>query len=892
MTESVGRVGLDMGLNYDSFRQELMAIQPKVSGMMTGMFMKLGAIAGITLGAAAVGSFVKNSIGIASGLEEVQNVVDVTFGSMAEHINQFSKSSIETLGMSELSFKRFASTTGAMLKSSGLTGNSITGMSLEITKLTGDMASFYNLSHDEAFQKIRSGISGETEPLKQLGINMSVANLEAFALAEGIKKSYQAMSQAEQVTLRYKYLMSTTSDAQGDFIRTSDSWANQTRILSEQWRSFQGVMGDGFKSMLTPIVRGLNLMVNKLITAANYFKAFINLIFGKKSEKSGVAQANQDIADATEGAASGLGGVGKAAKDAGKDAKKSLMGFDEINNLMEETAGSAGEIEDSMGGAGNIDFGDLDITGTDAATEAMEGMFAGFREQWNSFMNLFVPEINMLKLPFETLYSNLSTLTSTYFTEMKNTASSIWTNLWAGLSAAAKPGIGLVLNIVLTFVNAINEFFTRNMESIKTVITQGWQLIETGINTVVNIIYNLIHDIFEGLLVWWIKNQEQVKNTLLNGWNTIWLGLSTVWNIIYTMAMSIFENLRIFFAVHGQAIAQVLVAAWDTLWLVISTLWNTMVNTARRIFTALKVFWDKWGDNIIAVFDWAWLVISNTFGVVLDLILGLFEIFQLAFQGDWAAAWEKTKEVGAELWEGIKKVLSTIWEGIKTVAGEIWEGIKAKALEKWDAIKTGVQDTAEDLVDAIKKPFNTAKEWIAGIIDEAYTWGKNLIGQLIDGILYMMAGLKRTLVTVANTIANFLGFSSPTKEGPGSNADKWMPNMMDMMTDGIYGKMGQFRGAVSAISTELARIETPELAYVARQPHTDMSLEDTDFIDKLMGIIATAVATANQMTSQGSSDSQQEIILEVEGVRLGRVLLPKMNSQASRLGFQPLLKYI
>jgi hypothetical protein len=113
-----------------------------------------------------------------------------------------------------------------MMKSSGMAGNEIVKMSTDLAGLAADMASFYNLDFETAFEKIRSGISGETEPLKQLGINMSVANLEAFALEKGITKAFNSMSQQEQIMLRYQYLMKATADAQGDSARTSDGFSS------------------------------------------------------------------------------------------------------------------------------------------------------------------------------------------------------------------------------------------------------------------------------------------------------------------------------------------------------------------------------------------------------------------------------------------------------------------------------------------------------------------------------------------------------------------------------------------------------------------------------------------------------------------------------------------
>ncbi len=217
------------------------------------------AIAG-ALAAAGVAllGLAKRGLGLASDLQEVQNVVDVTFGDGAKVIDEFAKTADKAFGLSELQVKSFTGTMGAMLKSMGLTEEQTVDMSKQLAGLTGDMASFYNLNHDDAWGKIRSGIAGETEPLKQLGINMSVANLEAFALTQGITKSYDAMTEAEKVTLRYNYLLSTTADAQGDFARTSDGWANQLRTAKMNVDDLAASFGETLLPALQPVLKAFN----------------------------------------------------------------------------------------------------------------------------------------------------------------------------------------------------------------------------------------------------------------------------------------------------------------------------------------------------------------------------------------------------------------------------------------------------------------------------------------------------------------------------------------------------------------------------------------------------------------------------------------------------------
>ena len=207
-------------------------------------------VAGIS--AAKIGQMLlnigKDALQAASDLEEVQNVVDVTFGASANQIDTWAKNAGTQFGLTETQAKKFASTMGAMMKSSGVAGDEITKMSTDLAGLAADMASFYNLDFDEAFQKIRSGISGETEPLKQLGINMSVANLEAYALEQGLGKTFSQMSQGEQVMLRYQYMMKATADAQGDFSRTSDGYANSMRQIQTNI--------DGIKTKLGQLLIG------------------------------------------------------------------------------------------------------------------------------------------------------------------------------------------------------------------------------------------------------------------------------------------------------------------------------------------------------------------------------------------------------------------------------------------------------------------------------------------------------------------------------------------------------------------------------------------------------------------------------------------------------------
>lgn len=213
--------------------------------------------------------FGKAAINAASDLEEVQNVVDVTFGDGAATIERWAKTAGTQFGLTETQAKRFSSTMGAMMKSSGIAGDEIVKMSTDLSGLAADMASFYNLDFETAFQKIRSGISGETEPLKQLGINMSVANLNAYALQKGLTKTFEQMTQGEQTMLRYQYIMSATADAQGDFARTSDGYANSLRTLETNIDNIKTSIGKVLVPAMSDAISWVNSFLEKITTDPN-----------------------------------------------------------------------------------------------------------------------------------------------------------------------------------------------------------------------------------------------------------------------------------------------------------------------------------------------------------------------------------------------------------------------------------------------------------------------------------------------------------------------------------------------------------------------------------------------------------------------------------------------
>lgn len=317
---------------------------------------------------------IKDAIDISSQLTEVQNVVDVTFGKMSSKVEDFTKNSIEQFGMSELSVKKYASTFQAMGSAMGIDtaligtankflnkqtdgyvglSNSMADVSLNLTKLTADMASFYNVEQKDVADDLASIFTGSTRPLRQYGIDLTQATLKEWALSQGMNANIQSMTQAEKAMLRYQYVLAHTGAAQGDFARTADTWANQTRILMQNFEQLGAIIGGTFINMLKPMVKALNAAMSQIIAFAQVVSDALGKIFGWTYEKGGggVASDMEYAADESEALAGGLSNAEKNAKKL----KSHLLGIDELNvfNPDEETGGAgAGGSGSGSGGAG------------------------------------------------------------------------------------------------------------------------------------------------------------------------------------------------------------------------------------------------------------------------------------------------------------------------------------------------------------------------------------------------------------------------------------------------------------------------------------------------------------------------------------------------------------
>lgn len=325
-----------------------------------------------------------DAIDISSSLTEVENVVRQTFGQYESLINNFAKTSIEKFGMSELSAKQFASRFQAMGTALDIPQGKMAKMSIRLTELAGDMASFYDVSQEDIAKSLQSVFSGTTAPMRRYGIDLTQATLKEWALKQGLDANISSMTQAEKAMLRYQYVLAHTTNITGDFARTADTWHNQITMLKENFKALGAVVGGGLINAFKPFIKVLNAVLQKVISFAEMVTNALGSIFGWKYEASkgaGISGLADDIGSASDGmddlsnaagsAGKNTGGIAKNAKKAKKEIQQATRAFDELKVISKQSkdntsgSGSGGSGGGSgSGGSGGGDTGKLVQTDT------------------------------------------------------------------------------------------------------------------------------------------------------------------------------------------------------------------------------------------------------------------------------------------------------------------------------------------------------------------------------------------------------------------------------------------------------------------------------------------------------------------------------------------------
>lgn len=720
----------------------------------------------------------KEALQVASDLTEVQNIVDVAFGSMAWKAEKFSKTALEAFGMSELSAKKTSGTYMTMAKSAGINENAASDMAVTLAGLTGDVASFYNISQNLADVRLKSVFTGETETLKELGVVMTQTNLQAYALSQGINKNISDMNQAEQTTLRYNFVLDRLAFVQGDFARTSSSWANQIRILQECFKQLLGIIGNGLIAALTPVVQFLNMIISKLITFANVVSAVFGRLFGKKSGGEQAATGFSAADNAAKSATSSAGGLNNALKGTEGQAKKtakalgSLAGFDELNTISaSDSSAGAGSGADSggIGGGGYaIDPIDWDSAFKEPDTSGIEATVdkvMGYIDRLKTFLKTNAPVITSL------LAGVLAGFVA--FEVIKNWAAltgpikSLFTNIGALFALFKDVGVIETLSVMLTGLSAPMLAIAGTVAAVTAALVYLYQTSESFrnlVNEAVGALLGILQNFYTGCLL-------PIFDTLVMLFNTVLLPLRslltdvflTVVEAIASIVLSFWTNILapiadFLVSVLGIAIQGVcdVIQGWmpaiNTVIGILSKLWNTML---KPIVTFIQT-------AFITVFEIAGGIITTVANDILEAFQFVIDFFVGVFTLDIEKMWDSVCGLFGWAWDTICLIFSPIgdfftdqWENIQEAFSSVGEWFKNTFQGAWDkvcSVFSGVCKFFGDVWSNITKAFGDVAGWFRGKFSDAWTAVKNVFstgGAVFDGI---KDGILNGLKAVVNAI--------------------------------------------------------------------------------------------------------------------------------------------
>lgn len=416
----------------------------------------------------AIATYLGNAAEKFNSYYEAANLFGVSMKGLTGEASTFIDKMETLLGIDPTEAMNNMATIQGLTTSFGMASDKAYVLSKNLTQLGYDLASLKNIPVAESFTKIQAAISGELEPIRRLGVDLSQARLQQELLNLGYSQSVSSLSQADKAVLRYIAIMKQTTDAQGDFARTLSSPANMIRILQAQLNSLARAVGSllypALKSILPPLIAAVEL-VKELVTG-------IASLMGAKVEFPDFSSAS----DAVGGVTDALDNTTKATGKAAKAFKNYIMGFDELN-VIQKNADSSGGSGSGSGATGNL-LGDVDLSGYDM----FKNYVGSSVDEIKAKLEKLLPLISGIAAGFATWAISNAVLTALEKIKGEGSLIEAVLKLWKNPIMAAAVAVGI---IVARFVSLYqnSEHFRKGLERVRALIylaaegfKQGWNI--------------------------------------------------------------------------------------------------------------------------------------------------------------------------------------------------------------------------------------------------------------------------------------------------------------------------------------------------------------------------------------------------------------------------------
>ena len=729
-----GSVIIDTRMDTSGVQNGVSAIRQSFNGLGS-VVKKIGVLIGGAFAIGKLAQFGKECVELGSNLAEVQNVVDVTFTTMSDKVNEFAKNAMTSAGLSETMAKQYVGTFGAMSKSFGFSEAQAYDMSTALTQLTGDVASFYNISQDLAYIKLKSVFTGETETLKDLGVVMTQSALDQFALANGYGKTTSAMTEQEKVALRLAFVQKQLSAASGDFIRTSGSWANQVRVMQLQLQSLKATVGQGLINLFTPVLRVINILLGKLATLANAFKSFTELITGKKSSgqtgTSGAGLVGTDAiadtadqygnaADNAEKLADATNDTADATKKATKAAKGYLSPLDEINNYStDKSADSSSKVPGATGGLAdqmkdavqNVDYGKLaeGETVLDKMSKPLKKIIDRFKQLakliakgfWDGLGD-YEPIFDGIKKDLDSIWKSLKDIFTD--SEVTKAANNFLDSFAYAIGQVAGSFARIGLTIAQNIIGGIEKFLKQNTQRIKNYLIDMFN-IGSEISKIAGNLAVAFADVFS---VFGGETAQQITADLIGIFAEIGMVLTETAaklgrDILNMIAQPFIDNKDILkSAIEGS------LGVIETVTSGVLTVVQTLSDAISRLYDEhVKPFFDSIASGLSSIFG---TLITGYNTYVLPVLQGLAEQFKGLLEGPLGDAILKIEAFLGKLIDSLK----LLWESVLV---PLINWIIANLLPVVAKIIDVVGTTAIKVLESLIKIIGDVTDTLSGIID-------------------------------------------------------------------------------------------------------------------------------------------------------------------------------
>lgn len=344
-------------------------------------------------------------------------------------------------------------------------------------------------------------------------------------------------------------------------------------------------------------------------------------------------------------------------------------------------------------------------------------------------------------------------------------------------------------------IGALLEKAGVDVEAVRQKIIDAWTKIKAFLFAAWGAIKTTCSAVWNGIRGFFAKHGEEIKSALVSVWEGVSAVLAAVWRIISTTAIAIWDGLKNFWSKHGEQIKTSFVNIWNGIKNLLTTVWNIIKGVATVVFGALTAFWNTWGSTIMTYFQGVWNKIKAVFSAALDVLADLFAVFSALFAGDWSGLWEAVKQLASDVWNGILNIIGTIltsiWNVLSSIWSTIWGFISETLTNIWNGITStftnilnSITETVGNIKNSIVEGFQAAIDWITSLPAQALQWGADIIQGIVDGITGAVGKVGEAVKGVADKIKSFLGFSEP-EDGPLSDFHTYMPDMLQLMAEGI-----------------------------------------------------------------------------------------------------------